>query len=165
MAWLWWLGAALLLGVAEFLSLDLFLMMLAGGALFGMVLALLGVPLWGQIVGFAVASTLMLLALRPWLLRHLRNRVPLVETNAAALVGKIGVVLSEVTERAGRIKLSGEVWSARTENDEVVTVGDEVRVLRIMGATALVTRHVDSPQPPGPGTPPSPNDKSQETTS
>ena len=42
-------------------------------------------------------------------------------------------------EKVGRIKLAGEVWTARTEQDEVVAVGQEVTVLGIMGATALIT--------------------------
>lgn len=165
MGWAWWLGAALLLAVAEMLSLDLFLIMLAGGALVGMALALVGAPFWAQVLGFAAASALLMFALRPWLLRHLRDRVPLVETNAAGLVGRVGVVLAEVTERAGRIKLSGEVWSARTEHDEVVPRGDEVRVVRIAGATAIVTlNHDPAPRPPGLGAPPEPTDRPQEST-
>lgn len=179
MAWVWWLGAALLLAVVEILSLDLVLIMFAGGALVAAALALLGVPLWGQIIGFALTSILLLLALRPWLLRHLRDRVPLVETNAASLVGRIAFVVAEVSERAGRVKLAGEVWTARTEDDEVVAVGEEVRVVRIMGATAVVTaRPVAGPvAPPSPGsapgvpgavrpTRPAPSDRpSQETAS
>lgn len=145
MGWVWWLGAALLLAVVEMLSLDLVLIMFAGGALAGVLLAGLGLPLWVQIVGFGVTSGLLLLALRPWLLRHLRHRVPLVETNAAALVGQVAVVVATVSERAGRVKLTGEVWTARTENDEVVDVGHEVRVLRIDGATAIVTALVGAP--------------------
>lgn len=166
MAWVWWLGVALLLALAELLSLDLFLIMLAGGALVGLLLALLGLPFWVQVVGFALASVLLLFALRPWLLRHLRDRVPLVETNASALVGRTGVAVSEVTERAGRIKLVGEVWTARTENDEVVPTGAEVRVVRIAGATAVVTRQTDPiVQDTTPDTPSAPIDPSQETWS
>lgn len=158
MAWAWWLGAALLLVVAEILSLDLFLVMLAGGTLVGLALSLLGFDLWVQVVGFAITSTLLLIALRPLLLRHLRDRVPLVETNASALVGKEGVVVAEVTERAGRVKLAGEVWTARTEHAEVVAVGAEVRVVRITGATAVVTALNT-----GAGAPPVPSDRPQET--
>src|SRR5665648_221045 len=80
MAWAWWLGAALLLGVVEILSVDLVLIMFAGGALVGAGLAFAGTELWVQIVGFTITSTFLLIALRPWLLRHLRQRVPLVET-------------------------------------------------------------------------------------
>lgn len=153
MEWAWWLGAALLLAVVEILSLDLVLIMFAGGALMAALLAALGLPLWVQIIGFAATSALFLFALRPWMLRALRKRVPLVETNAAAHVGRVAVVVSEVTERAGRIKLVGEVWTARTENDEVIGVGEEVMVVRIMGATAIVTAHHDAPARPRPANP------------
>lgn len=137
-SWMWWLGAALLLAVAEILSLDLVLAMLAAAALVGGVLAALGAPLQAQILGFAATSALLLLALRPYLLAQLRRRIPLEETNVAGHVGRLAVVVSEVSERDGRVKLAGEVWSARTEDDEVVAVGEEVRVVRIAGATAVV---------------------------
>jgi membrane protein implicated in regulation of membrane protease activity len=70
--------------------------------------------------------------------------VPLAETNAAAHVGRFAVVLSDVTETSGRVKLAGEVWSARLVDDGVpnssgrVPEGSEVRVVRIDGATAVV---------------------------
>jgi membrane protein implicated in regulation of membrane protease activity len=167
MDWVWWLGAALLLAVVEIISVDLVLIMFAGGALVAALLAAMGLPLSVQIVGFAAASALLLFALRPWLLRHLRNRVPLVETNAAALTGRSAVVVAEVTERAGRVKLAGEVWTARTENDEVAAVGEEVVVLRIMGATAVVSadpraRGASTPRRTAPGT--SPTDRPTEET-
>ncbi len=150
MAWVWWLGAALLLAVVEILSLDLVLLMLAGGALAAAGLAALGLPLWIQILGFTVVSALLMLALRPWLLRHLRKRVPLVETNAAAHVGRVAVAVTAVTERSGRVKLTGEVWTARTDGRDVVEVGEEVRVVRIDGATAVVARlDADGPRPAG----------------
>ncbi len=141
MTWAWalWFGVALLLAVLEVVSLDLVLIMFAVGAVVGAVLALMGAALWVQVLGFSVASALLLVALRPFLLRHLRDRVPLVETNAAAQVGKVAVVVAEVSERGGRVKLSGEVWTARTENDEVLAVGAEAEVVRIAGATAVVT--------------------------
>ncbi|KGM10366.1 membrane protein [Cellulomonas bogoriensis 69B4 = DSM 16987] len=141
MAWLWWVGGALLLVIVEMISLDLVLLMFAGGALVAAALAALGAPVWAQILGFAVASTLLLMALRPWLLRHLRMRMPLEETNAAAHLGRLAIAVTEVNERTGRVKLAGEVWTARTENDEVLPTGVEARVLRIAGATAVVTAH------------------------
>ena len=168
MTWAWalWFGAALLLAVLEVVSLDLVLIMFAGGALVGAVLSLLGAPLWLQVVGFSATSALFLVGLRPFLLRHLRDRVPLVETNVAAQVGKVAVVVTEVSERAGRVKLSGEVWTARSENDEVLAVGDEARVVRIAGATAVVTAERDAVvrDHRAPGSPTPPN-RPQETSS
>ena len=138
------------------LSLNLVLLMFAGGALAATGLALAGFEIWVQIIGFAVTSTLLLAALRPWLLRHLRTRVPLVETNAAAQVGRAGVAVTEVTERGGRIKLAGEVWTARVEGHEVVAPGEEVRVTRIDGATAVVVP--ETARPAGPAAPRQPEE-------
>ena len=139
MSWMWWVGAALLFGVVELLSLSLVLLMFAGGALAAALAEALGAGPAAQMIIAAVVSIALLVALRPWLLRHLRTRVPLEETNAGAHVGRIAVVVAEVSDRGGRVKLVGEVWSARSAKEGTVhPVGSEVRVTRIEGATAVV---------------------------
>jgi len=52
-----------------------------------------------------------------------------------------------VTQHGGRVKVGGETWSATTTDPVPPQPGDEVRVLRIDGATAVVTRvtPVDAP--------------------
>ena len=153
MEWLWWLGAALLLIAVEVVTLDFVLLMFAGGALAAAVATALGAPFPLQIVLFAVVSVLLLVSIRPWLLRHLRDRVPLVETNAAAQVGRPAIVVQDVDVHGGRVKLSGEVWSARSARPDVVyPVDTELRVVRIEGATAVVDGAAPGavrPAPPG----------------
>jgi membrane protein implicated in regulation of membrane protease activity len=151
--WLWWLSAALALGILEMLTLDLVFVMLAGGALAGALSAGLGASVPVQFVVACATSALLLLALRPWLLRHLRGRMPLVETNTAALVGREAVVMSTVTVEGGRVKLAGEVWSARADAGTAIAPGTPVRVARIDGATAVVAP-AGSGQPPVPGAAP-----------
>jgi membrane protein implicated in regulation of membrane protease activity len=139
MHWLIWLGAAILLAVIEMFSLTLVLIMLAGGALAAATASAAGLNLVWQIVIFAVVAVALLLVLRPFLLRHMRKRVPLAETNAAAHIGRSALVVNQVTEFGGRVKLTGEVWSARTEpGAPMLPTGKEVLVLRIDGATAVV---------------------------
>jgi membrane protein implicated in regulation of membrane protease activity len=139
MSWMLWLGAALIFGVVELLSLSLVLLMFAVGALAAALAAGLGAQPAVQTVVAAVVSVLLLVALRPWLLRRLRQRTPLEETNASAQVGRTAVVVSEVSDHGGRVKLVGEVWSARSSEEGIVhPVGSEVRVTRIEGATAVV---------------------------
>jgi len=137
-AWLWWIGIALVLGVAEMLLLSLVLIMLAGGALAAALVSLFGVPWWGQALTMAIVSCLLLVALRPWLLRNWRRRTPLVETNVAGYVGRTAVVIVPVDASGGRVKLTGQVWTARTETGAVIPVGASVRVVQIDGATAVV---------------------------
>ncbi|WP_265523660.1 NfeD family protein [Oerskovia flava] len=153
MDWLWWVGAGLLLVVIEIISLELVLIMFAGGAFAAAGVNAAGGPVWLQVLTFAVVSAALLFTLRPWLLRHLRDRVPLTETNAAAQVGRPALVVDTVTEFDGRVKLSGEVWSARTEDGAPsLRTGTEARVVRIDGATAVVRResadHPPADHPP-----------------
>jgi len=145
--WLWWVGGALLLGIAEIVSVQLVFLMFAGGMLAGAVASALGAAAPVQIGIAVVASMLLLFALRPWLLRRLRLRMPLVETNAAALVAREAVVLATTTGSGGRVKLRGEVWSARAAHEgDVLAPGTEVRVVRIEGATAVVSAAVEPPR-------------------
>lgn len=137
--WVWWLIAAVVLGVVEVLTLDLVLLMFSVGALAAILASLLGADITGQVLTFILTSVVMLVFLRPYLLRNLRRRMPVAETNAAAHVGRDALTLSEVTDRGGLVKLSGEEWSARTAEPGVVIPPDvRVRVVMIDGATAVV---------------------------
>lgn len=141
----WWFVGAMLLGILEVVTLDLTLAMLAGGALAAGFAALLGLSLPWTIVVFLVTSTLLIFTLRPWLLRSLRERVKLVETNVHRLIGKEGVAIDGVTDRAGRVKLLGEVWTARLADDAGdVVEGQTVVVIDIKGATAIVAPQVSA---------------------
>ncbi len=137
---MWWFIAAAALGIAEVFTLDLTLLMLAGGALAGggVVLAGGNVVLAG-IVAILVSAALMM-TLRPYLLRSMRARgATLPETNVAALRGAKGRTLETVSETGGRIKLRGEVWTARVQEDaDSIPEGVDVVVLKIDGATAVV---------------------------
>lgn len=137
---LWWFIAATGLGVVEIFTLDLTFLMLAGGAVAGGIVVLAGGSVVLASVVALVVATLLLGALRPWLLRSMRKReVDLIETNVAAIAGSTGRTLDEITETSGRIKLRGEVWSARVEDDAAaIPEGVDVIVTKIVGATAIV---------------------------
>ncbi|MCL2787387.1 MAG: NfeD family protein [Micrococcales bacterium] len=140
MIWLIWIGLAVAFGLVELLTLDLTLLMLAGGALTGCIASLLGVPWWAQILVACVAAILMIALLRPWALARLHARgegEPV--TGAQALVGQAGESLTPVTSEAGRIKLVGEVWTARTApGAPPIETAQAVVVTMIEGATAIV---------------------------
>ncbi|SEJ69396.1 NfeD family protein [Demequina mangrovi] len=143
---LWWFIAAMVLGAVEIFTLDLLFIMLAGGAIAGGVAALLGAPWWlSVIIALAVAAALIG-GLRPFLLRSLRAKGEgAASTNTAALVGREARAIDAVTETTGRVKLNGEVWSARTEDDApAIPEGSDVTVLRIDGATAVVAPEKES---------------------
>ncbi|GMA37395.1 NfeD family protein [Demequina litorisediminis] len=101
---MWWFIGAMALGIVEVFTLDLTFAMLAGGALAGGAAALLGAPLWLSIVIACLVAALLLFTLRPYLLKSLRAKGELIETNAVALIGAIARTLDEVTETRGRVK-------------------------------------------------------------
>ena len=139
--WETWLLVAVALGVLELMSTDLILIMLAGGALVGMVVALFGVPAGVQIV-VALATALGLLALlRPPMVQRLHSG-PTLRTGAEALIGQRGHVLEPLSHMtAGRVKIGGEVWTAKPyDEDDQIETGAAVDVVSIKGATAYVLR-------------------------
>ena len=101
MAWLWWIGAALVLGVIETLTVDLTFLMLAGGAVGGAIAAALGTSFLVQAVVFAAVSTLLLAAVRPWAKWQLLSTTPDMRTNASALIGREATALTVIDERGG----------------------------------------------------------------
>lgn len=147
MAWLWWLGAALVLGVIETLTADLTFIMFAGGALGGSLTAALGGPLWLQVIVFAIVSTLLLAAVRPAVKRRMAASDPRLRTNVDAQIGREAVALTAVNLRGGRIRLGGEEWSARLAPAPAgaygaaptrLEPGAHARVVGIDGAVAVV---------------------------
>ncbi|SNS44629.1 Membrane protein implicated in regulation of membrane protease activity [Micrococcales bacterium KH10] len=137
--WVWWISAAILLALAEVISLDLVLLMFAGGAAAAGLVDVLGGPWWAQVIAFIVVSGGLLLALRPWLLHHLKRRTSLEHTNVDAYAGREAHTVTAVDGTGGRVKLLGEVWTARSLSDETFQPGTKVLIARIEGATAVVT--------------------------
>jgi len=140
-AWASWLGLAVLLGALELVSLDLFLVMLAGGALVGAVTALLGGPIALQVVLALVSSVALLGVIRPNVVRRLHSG-PDLKTGADALIGKRATVLRELVHGTpGRVKIGGEEWTAEPyDEDDRIEAGALVDVVQIKGATAYVLR-------------------------
>jgi membrane protein implicated in regulation of membrane protease activity len=65
----------------------------------------------------------------------------------AGNVGRTATVLETVTLAGGRINLSGETWSARSQGGDSILPGDKVEVIAIDGATAVVAPVSQPPQP------------------
>ena len=136
--WVAWLGLAVVLGIVEIATLDLVFAMLAAGALAAAVAGLVTDSVIFQVLVALVVSVGMLAVVRPIALRHLR--VPhALRTGVEALIGSRGEVLETVDAHDGRVKLKGEVWSARSfDPGASIAAGAHVEVVSIDGATAVV---------------------------
>lgn len=140
MGWIVWLIVAALLGVGEMHQGGFYLAPFALGAALAAVVALLGVGLPLSAVVFVLSSGIVFGTLRPVARRH-RRLPPAIRTGAAALIGRKAIVLERIAndEGVGCVKIDGEVWTARSyQEEEVFAPGEKVEVVEIRGATALV---------------------------
>jgi membrane protein implicated in regulation of membrane protease activity len=138
-AWETWLGLTIVLGLAEMFSLDLILIMLAAGALVGMVAAILDLHIAIQILAASAASVAALAMVRPTMVKRLHGG-PELSLGHGKLIGRQGIVTEDISGlSAGRIKLAGEFWTAEPYDDTTsIKAGETVEVLAIRGATAVV---------------------------
>ncbi|MGI8305788.1 NfeD family protein [Saccharopolyspora hattusasensis] len=133
-----WLIAGVVLIVAEVISGELVLLMLGLAAMGAAGAAALGVPLGVDAAVFAVLGLGLIFVARPALKRRLNRGIEL-KTNVEALIGKKAVVESTVDATSGRVRIDGDVWSARAfDGTQVLETGQTVMVMDISGATAVV---------------------------
>ncbi|MEO9151534.1 MAG: NfeD family protein [Lapillicoccus sp.] len=137
-AWLAWVAAALALGAIEAATVDFVFLMLAGGALGGAAAAALGAGFPLQVVVAVAVSGVLLGVARP------RAQARFTPANrsvmgTASYAGRSAIVTETVTGSSGRVKIGGDTWSAKALDGEEPVAGAEVWVVRIDGATAVVT--------------------------
>jgi membrane protein implicated in regulation of membrane protease activity len=135
-AWVAWAVAAVALAAGEAATAALVLGPIALAAAVAAIVAAAGAGVVLQAAAFVLASVAALGVLRPIATRHMKVP-PHVRTGAAASA----TVLEQVDGNGGRVKIGGEVWSARCyDEDQVIEPGARVEVLKIDGATALVAK-------------------------
>jgi membrane protein implicated in regulation of membrane protease activity len=139
MSWIVWLIVAAVLGVAELLTMTFAFGIIAVAAVVAAAVGAFHLDLGIQLAAFVAAAAAGLGFVRPVAIRHLKQP-PALRTGAAALVGRPAIVLEEVNEHSGRVRIDGEEWSSRPYLDDslVIPVGTKVDVMQIKGATALV---------------------------
>ena len=128
--WQLWAAIAVICLILELSSGDFFIICFSIGAVFGLLTALLGLNIYGQILVFALFSLLSIFLVRPVALRYLHrgddNRV----SNADALMGRIGSVVETVKANGfGRVKIDGDIWKAVTNEASDIPAGTRVRVV------------------------------------
>lgn len=137
-AWVWWLVGAAALGIPLVITAMPEFGMFAVGAVAAAAVAGLGFDVVVQVLTFVVVSVALIAVVRPIAARHSVQR-PQLATGVDALKGKQAVVMERVDGAGGRIKLAGEIWSARAlDTGRAYEVGQEVDVVDIEGATAIV---------------------------
>ena len=140
-AWNIWFIVAIALFIAEIFTPGFFLACLGISAFVSGVVDLIGGGAIAQFVFFCLTTLLVLIALRPLLVRFFGSHQSIIKTNYRALAGKVAVV--EITidgrEDRGRVKIGGESWRAVAKfSSAVIPVGAMVKVLDVDGNKVVV---------------------------
>lgn len=133
-----WLIVLVVLVTGEAITVGLTFIWFAVGALGGLLVSVLGGPIWLQVVVFLMLSALTLVLVRPLAAKLLTPGIS--PTNADRILSQIALVTEEIDNIAetGQVKLFGQVWTARSENGEVIPAQSRVRILRIEGVKVFV---------------------------
>ena len=139
--WVFWLIAAGIFFIIEMATIGFLVFWLGIGALLAMVTSFITDSILIQVIVFVVTSTLLLIFTRPLVNKFIKVPKETV-TNAYSIIGKKAIVVKEINniEGDGQIKVDGEVWSAKSNTDEVISKETEVEIVEIDGVKAVVRK-------------------------
>ena len=143
---IFWLVLAVVFAIFEASTAALVSIWFALAAVVAFLATFLGIPFWAQLSIFAVFSVIFLLLTKK-VVKRIQD-TPKVRTNADLVIGKSALVTEEIdnVKSAGRVKIDGQDWSARSLTGDVFVPGQMVRVHKIEGVKVLVTREELAPQ-------------------
>ena len=138
--WQFWLILSGIFFVFEMATVGFLIFWLGIGALTAMIISFFVDNVIIQTAVFAVTSIALIFLTKPFVKKFAKPGAN-VKTNAYSIIGKNAMVTKEIDSDAkvGQIRVGGDVWSAKTENEEVIPAHAEVKVLRIEGVKAIVT--------------------------
>ena len=102
-------------------------------------IAVVDVIIWGQLLVFILGSALLLASTRKWVSKLKLGRV---KTNADRIIGQQAVVIQTIDNQAakGQVRVGGQVWTARSVEDEPILAGTQVEVVQITGVKVIVKK-------------------------
>ena len=136
--WQVWLIIAGLFFIGEIATVGFLIFWFGIGALLAMIVSFFVSNVIIQTAVFIISSTILIFATKPFVKKLVD--VKKTNTNAFSIIGKKALVIKEINpiHSPGQIKINGEVWSAESENSEIIQEGLEVEILQIKGVKAIV---------------------------
>lgn len=109
------------------------------GALIAMIASFFVENVIAQTTIFVISSTILLFATRGFVNKFAKTQNT-TKTNAFSIEGKKGKVIQAIDpiEGTGQVKISGEVWSAKSFDNLAISQNTEVIVEKIDGVKAIV---------------------------
>lgn len=139
-----WLGIIVVAAVIEGSTAQLVSIWFVAGGVGALIANLCGANLWLQSLIFVAVTALMLAVTRPLVKKLMDFKKE--DTNAGRYIGKNGVVITQInnTLGEGQVNVLGSIWTARSEDNSIVKIGENVLVKSIEGVKLIVEVHKES---------------------
>ena len=130
--WQIWVIAALVFFIVEIFTSGFAIACLSVGCLFSAVGAALKLSMAWQFGLFALGAFLAFIFIRPFVLKLMNKKTNAnkVTTNMDNIIGRRAVVTEKIeSDGYGRVKIDGDDWKARLEDNGEAEVGEKVTVI------------------------------------
>jgi membrane protein implicated in regulation of membrane protease activity len=140
--WHIWLLIALITFIMEIFIPSFVLFNFGIGALVGSLAAGLNLSLEWQILFFSVGTLFSFFLIRPAMRKYAyRNSTDYV-SNSDAMIGRLAKVTEEINNEnnQGLVSLDGDIWQARSINNEIIPKGILVEIVQLNSIILIVKK-------------------------
>lgn len=137
--WIFWLIAAGIFFIAEIATVGFLIFWLGIGAVLAMIVSFFTTNLVIQTITFVLSSIILIIFTKPILSKYINTKSPVL-TNSYSLLNKRGIVVSDINgiDSIGQVKVNGDIWSAKCEDDIIIPKGTKVEILKIDGVKLII---------------------------
>lgn len=136
--WQIWLIASGVFFIIEIITVGFLVFWLAIASLITMVVSFFTSSIIVQTTVFVISSGILIFATKP--LVDKITKKDSVQTNVYSMIGKKAIVIEDIdwATGTGQIKVAGEIWSAKTNEQINIPKGSKVEIESIEGVKAFV---------------------------
>lgn len=137
--WVFWLIASGVFFILEIFTTGFLVFWLGIAGLLAMATSFITSSIAIQTIVFVISSCILIVLTRPLINKLLKfDKSNTLSTNVYSLIGKEGIVIEDINHLTytGKVKISGELWSAISDVD--IKKDTSVRVLQIDGVKLKV---------------------------
>lgn len=137
--WCFWLVATGIFFIIEMATTGFLIFWLGIGALLAMITSFITNSILVQTIVFVVTSCILIPLTKPLADKFTSKKT--VATNSYSLINKRGIVTMDINpiEATGLVKVNGEIWSAKSQDESIISKGTEIEVLDIDGVKLIVS--------------------------
>lgn len=135
-----WAAAIIAFGILEAVTAQLVSIWFVIGAIGAFVAALFDASVTVQVIIFIAVTIVALIVTRPLVKKFVHPKKQ--ATNADRVLNQKGIVVEEINniKATGQVKVDGKVWSARSTDNSIIDVNEEIIIKEISGVKLIVER-------------------------